>query len=362
MEVIREEKLGHAQLLFDPNNYRFHELTDFVLAAKDRFHEDTVQQRAYLRLKGDEGLISLKNSIVRNGYLSVEKIIVRPYETEPDKYLVIEGNRRLAAIRWIIEDYNAGVSISPSLIESFNSLPVLVVDGEGEEIELFQIALMGIRHVSGIKQWGGYQRAKLIAELRGKYHLDAGEVAERLGMSTQEVNRRYRAYKALDQMREDEEYGAYAGPELYPVFHEAVSLPAVRDWLGWSEEDTRFTNEEELIQFYSLIAPTTSEEGIRREPKITTYSQVRELRYILPKSEAKRLLIDPERSFLDALTVAKREELSRTWVSYVSAAKNSLENISLRELENLSDEDRSLLADLRDLIDKLLQKYQKLQG
>jgi hypothetical protein len=74
---------------------------------------------------------------------------------------------------------------------------------------------MGVRHVSGIDQWGGYQRAKLVVELRDDFKLEAGEVAERLGMSTHEVNRRYRAFKALQQMLQDEEYLDFAKPEMY---------------------------------------------------------------------------------------------------------------------------------------------------
>ena len=49
---------------------------------------------------------------------------------------------------------------------------------------------MGIRHVGGIKQWGGYQRAKLIADLRDEHDLEPGDIAEKLALSVVEVNRR----------------------------------------------------------------------------------------------------------------------------------------------------------------------------
>ena len=75
-----------------------------------------------------------------------------------------------------------------------------------------------------------------------------------------EVNRRYRAYKALEQMENDEEFGDLAVARLYPLFHEAVSLPLVREWLGWEPEQFEFTNAEAKENFYKMITPRPGEE------------------------------------------------------------------------------------------------------
>src|SRR5205823_6306195 len=187
-----------------------------------------------------------------------ERIVVRQYAAQAGKFVVIEGNRRLAALRWIAEDDAAGVNIPENVKEVLKAVPVVIVEGEGG---LEHRALMGVRHVSCINQWGGYQRAKLVVELRDTFNLDSSEVAERLALSVQEVNRRYRAFRALQQMRDDEEFGAYAEPQMYPLFHEAVSLPAVREWLGWDDEATRFTKDAECEHFYSLLVPRESENG-----------------------------------------------------------------------------------------------------
>ncbi len=128
---------------------------------------------------------------------------------------------------------------------------------------------MGVRHVSGIKEWGGFQRAELIAVLKDQHGMDSGEIADRLALTTQEVNRRYRAVKVLEQMQLSESYGLYARPDMYPIFHEAVSLPVVRTWLGWDEANVRFTNEETIGHFYSLVTPEESDEEEPKEPKIT---------------------------------------------------------------------------------------------
>jgi hypothetical protein len=348
---FRFSHLPISRLLLDPNNYRVQESTDYVRADPARFAEDIVQQRAAQRLR-DPSLQALKSSILRNGFLEFEPLIVRQFADEVDpKYIVLDGNRRLSALRWIQQDSEAGVNIPENVLHSLENVPVVIVDEDEQDPALYE-ALMGVRHVSGIKEWGGYQRAKLIATLREDRGLDASEVSERLGLSTLEVNRRLRAYKALEQMKRSEEFGAYAKPEMYPLFHEAVAQPLVRDWLNWNDEARRFENEEELAKFYALLTPSETDDGenqLERPPKIQTYSQVRDLRDILGHPEAKQNLLDTEESLAAALAVAKRDELSRAWVSQMNNALIALRNMSIDELKGATPDDLAELAALRDL-------------
>ncbi|MGD0672756.1 MAG: ParB N-terminal domain-containing protein [Candidatus Binatus sp.] len=357
---LKEAQVPASELLFDPNNFRFQDLDGFVSAAEDRFHEEGVQAKAFDRLRKDENLVALKKSILRNGYLAVERIVVRPYKHAKTKWVVVEGNRRLAAVKWILEDHAAGVTVDPGILALIQKLPVMIIEHE-EANEAFRASLMGIRHVSGIKQWGGYQRAKLVADMRDRLKLEATEIAERLAMSTQEVNRRYRAFKALAQMEIDEDFGGFAKPALYPIFHEAVSIPVVRSWLDWSDSDTQFKNEEELRRFYELITPTESDDDEAiRPPKITTYSQIRELREILIKPEAKKLLLEPSRSFQEALNVAASEALAGVWAVEIAGAIRALEAMGIHVLKNLSADDTALLNRLLQVVSERLNDHKSL--
>lgn len=361
MNLIQKE-IEPGALLLDPNNFRFQDTEGFVYADSKRFAEDSVQQRAGERLRKQESLLDLKKSIVRNGFLPVERIVVRPYPngTDPEnatQFVVIEGNRRVAAVKWILDDVAAGVEVSKQTLATIEKLPCLVA----EDAPLFHAALMGIRHVSGIKQWGGYQRAKLVTELKDACQLDPAEIAERLGMTAHEVNRRLRAFKAFQQMQQDEDFGGYATPETYPIFHEAVSLPAVRDWLGWHEETGTFQNQESLEQFYELITPRIGDDDETFPAKITTYSQVRDLRYILPKVDAKKVLLDPHRTLQEAITVANREALSRAWLSEVSEAITALQNIGIAEMKSIDLQQRKVLEELQAVVRERLQDIDRLK-
>jgi len=360
MASFRERKLSYKQLLLDPNNYRYQDSSDFVYADKKRFHEPRVQNRAFRRLKGEESLVPLKKSLITNGFIPVERLVVRPHTSADDKYLVLEGNRRLAALMWIAEDDEAGVTVPEFILKTLKAVPVIVIEDEGDPA--FYESLMGVRHVSGIRRWGGYQRAKLVVTLKDDRSLSSSEVADRLAMSAHEVNRRYRAFKALQQMKDDENYGSYAKPPMYPLFHEAVSLPIAREWLEWDEETAQFTSDTQRDQFYELITPKEDEETGTQDPKITAYSQVRELRDILASAEAKRVLLDPNRSFLDAVAIAKRAELSRSWKTQVAEAIDALHAIGVLDLQELSPEDLDQIGKLRDASQSLLDTHKKLMA
>jgi hypothetical protein len=297
---LQPKSIPLDSLLLDPNNFRFLDDPDFQRAEAHRFHEASVQDRANRRLRNDE-LRPLKRSILTNGYMEIERIVVRRYDSPEDKFLVLEGNRRLAALRWIKADYDSGIDVPEGVLATLDAVPCLVASGEDLDSSFYD-ALMGVRHVSGIKAWGGFQEATLVKDLADEHGLDPPAIADRLGMHVRDVNRRYRAIKALEQMADDEEFGGFATADRYPVFHEAVSLPKVRDWLGWNGEASRFTNSEALEDFYSLISPGETESGEPREAKLPTYQQVRQLKDILGHPEAVLMLTDPDRSFFNSLT------------------------------------------------------------
>src|SRR5699024_7069026 len=148
-----------------------------------------------------------------------------------------------------------------------SAVPVLLAeDASADDL----LAIMGIRHVGGPKEWGGYQSALLVYQLLHGTTLTSSEVASRLGLSVQEVNSRHRAFSALTQMKDDEEYGDSVTPELYPVFHEALGQPTIRDWLGWDSQKLKFLQKDTRELLYGWLSET---DGTPR--KISSYGEMR---------------------------------------------------------------------------------------
>lgn len=357
---MHPEYIPLDSLLLDPNNYRLQEGEGFTQYPADRFHLDRVQEATRRRLKG-ESLDPLKKSIVSNGFLEIERIVVAPYEHDDGKYIVIEGNRRVASLLSIRDDYDAGIDIDQKLVNVFGAVPCIVAD-DNQKIAYLREAIMGIRHVGGIKEWGGFQRAKLVADLKDTHHLDSATISDRIGLSAIEVNRRYRAYKALQQMLDDEDYSEYASPLLYPLFHEAVSIPSVREWLGWNQGENKFDNEDAAKSFYQLISPRKLDEGDDRAPKLKTYSDVRALRDVLLNDEAKAELLVPERELVDALSIANQNKITQRWRSEVSEAKAAMNKLPALEVAALDAKDIELLNDLIETAKKVLEIREKVAG
>ena len=174
------------------------------------------------------------------------------------------------------------------------------------------------------------------------------------------MNRRFRAFKALQQLRDDEEFGEYAGPAYYPIFHEAVSLPAVREWLGWDDTTNEFKIEEQRRDFYDLITPSTDDNENEVTSKLRSREQVRQLRIILPKPDARRILLDPHGSFDDALAAAKQDEFSIHWVRDITEAVTALEKLGIDQVKRLDADAMGLLNRLRGLIEERIKDHQAL--
>lgn len=357
---MRAVTLPLDQLLLDPNNYRLQEQDNFVQIEGDRFHLERVQKGTMTRLRR-ESLRPLRDSIFSNGFLEIERIVITNYEHADDKYVVIEGNRRVAALLQLQEEYENGIEINESIVSVFSAVPCLLADSEGQA-PFFREAIMGIRHVGGIKEWGGYQRAKLIADLYDHHSLDPASIAQRLGLSVQEVNRRYRAYRALKQMRDDEIYSEHATASMYPIFHEAVSLPIVREWLDWDTEENIFRDNENREIFYQLITPRGDGQDEQTEPKIRTYSEVRQLRDILPNADAKAELLRMDRDLVEALAVSAQDNMARRWRHEVTEAKTALSNIPGQEIQNLNQEEIQSINDLIKQAQEILEMNRKLNA
>ena len=303
---INNLTLSPKQLILDPNNYRFHDLAGYKEVSRTRYAEPGVQERAlqFLRDTTSFNLAALRESIISNGFVPFEQIVVEAYSPEavPPLYVVVEGNRRAAAITMILRDHEGGaLTLTPEVLETLGTVSVIEIVGTEAERSRYQKTLMAIRHVAGIQEWGPYQQARLVVEMYEKEEGAFAPVAQRIGISSREVARRYRASKALEQMEEDEEFGDYAEPRLYSFFHEAVSQPKVRDWLKFSDQTYKAEDPDSRRVFYELLSPREID-GETHPPKLQNANrQVRQLKEIVNKPVPLKVLEDPDKTFDDAV-------------------------------------------------------------
>lgn len=349
-----------AQLLLDPNNYRFHDLSAYrPVSNRTRYAEAGVQDRALALLQTTDSfdLESLKDSVKTNTYVPLERVVVELFDGEgaTTRYLVVEGNRRVAAVKTLLAEQAAGsADIPPATLASIATIPSIQITGTEDERRAYRQKLMAIRHVAGIKEWGPYQQAKLIVELY-EQNQNFSLVAQEIGITSREVARRYRASKALQQMEEDEEMGEHASPKLYALFHEAMAQPVVREWLGFSDETFTATNDQNRETFYELLSPR-SVEGETHPPKLSTARHVRALRGIVNHPTALAALVEPERPLEDAIresAVENPPEDQAAGERALSQALRALREPGFDVWFNPPPRARTLLVELRTLVDRL---------
>ena len=130
-------------LEFDPENPRFGGL----LATKN---QDELQAAIF----GDPYFASeLVDSLLENGFIEYEPLIVR---REGNRHIVVEGNRRLAAVRHI----RSNLSKYPNAKSNLDRIPVLLFPGTRDDVlENTMRVYLGVRHLLGFREWPPVSKA-----------------------------------------------------------------------------------------------------------------------------------------------------------------------------------------------------------
>jgi len=356
---LKQERVSTDQLLIDPNNPRYFDLREHEPVAPDRLADDQIQVEAASKLSDKWDIKGLRDSILTNGFICFEHIVVKQYQHAEDKYLVIEGNRRLAAISRIRTDSVRGVLSSEyeELAQSLNELDVLVFSGSDAEEKIIQ----GIRHVAGPKEWKPYQQAQLVQDLHDSQGMSFAQIHTTLGLGPTVVRRVYHTLKAFEQMREDEEYADLADRELFSLFFEMISKPTLRKWLEWSDDQQGFLNDVNRKHIYRMIVEdyTIDEEPVR---VISNPQNMRTFAKILGhphKDTVLDRLLNGDISIEQAWAIL--EPGITPWYEQVSTVTQALEQLPADELQSLSKEKEQLLSSLAEVIGRKRDQASKLR-
>jgi len=234
------------------------------------------------------GIEDLYVNILRNGFLPLDRIVVREIKEHCEKYVVVEGNRRLTALKKLrqnieddlIDEEGIEETHLEKIKQNTDTLEVLLY--KGGELQDISWLLQGIRHISGIKNWGPAQQAKLVVDRVDNHGMSFTEAGQQFGISPQKVGRLYRVFKALEQMKNDEEFQAKAKNEYFTIFEEVIRDKKVRDWLGWDLDQHKFTHADNLKMFYSWVSPDDeAPTGVENKRRLHDPRQIKKLAAIV---------------------------------------------------------------------------------
>ena len=350
-------QLNIEQLYFDPNNYRLRNASNFKLIPTTSVLGSAVQKKTKNLIcgKNNKNIIDLIESFKSNGYLKVDNILVR--KLKKDQYLIIEGNRRIATIKYLKELHEKGIEIGNLNPNIFNHIEVVMYNFEAEKDYLI---LMGLKHVSGNKKWERYNQAKLLYELKNVMKLKDWEIATKLAISKSQVQRDIRGYIALEKLIKEVDKDNYIDFNPYDkimIMIELTNKPKLRNWVGWNENREDFTKKNNFTRFLSWIKPTVewddeTEEYEQQSPIIINHKEVRELNEIIDDEEALEIM-EEERSFKAAVeqnTLYTKKQFTKT----IKSVEKTLKKVTSGSMLTMTADDRKSLNNIISICNKWL--------
>lgn len=343
-------------LFLDPNNPRFADVTPNANpVSEDRVHEDAVQKRTMGKITQESfDIASLKESIKTIGFLPVDQLVVVELP-EPNKYMVIEGNRRLSALKSLFQEHEEGEeTLSPAVLESIANVPVLIIkDDDPKAREHYARVLQGVRHVASVKAWGPYQQAQIVAMMI-EDDRSLSEIKETLGLSSMRVNSLRRSYFGLKQMQSDVDHGDKATPRLFSHFEEGYKSSRLRSWMDWDDTGNRYRNDENRKQFYGWCVPY-EEDGEKHDAKVNDAKELRQMNQLMENSALFQQFCDsPTLRLPNALRGDAEPQPLPDWKGQIQNCANIVNRIPASALIEAGDEDLQGLKQLRTLCDRLI--------
>lgn len=254
--VLEIAKVDSTAILLDTGNPRFlgeAEAQEIAQYDGQPAMAQEVVRRTLIQKYGARGLVE---SILQMGFLPMDRMVVR--RVEGGRYVVVEGNRRLAAVKTILGDIKRKViDPSPAIVDSVTRIEVLILtpEGNGDDEDSAAMLMQGVRHISGVRNWGPYQQGRLIHTLVLKRGMKQQDAASTVGLSAGRVSTLLRGYHGMQQMFDDPDFGPKASTAMFSYFEQAYLKKSVREWLGWDDASCRYTNTGALRWFYNGIVP-----------------------------------------------------------------------------------------------------------
>ena len=226
----RTKQLGEAQMLnmnllrLDPQNPRL----------PDELKGQDQEELAVSMALGFDAF-TVAESIASHGYFTSEPLIAIPSQTESGVYVVVEGNRRLAALLGLTHE---GIRDQFADHEKWSALAARA--GLGKEVLIPVVVapdrrsvtpIIGYRHISGIMQWQPYAQARYVAALVDHDKMSFAAVGETIGIERTKAGGLYRDQAIANQA---ETLGIATGSlaRSFSLLTVAMNTAKLRNFIG----------------------------------------------------------------------------------------------------------------------------------
>ncbi|MBN1546914.1 MAG: hypothetical protein JW902_09660 [Syntrophaceae bacterium] len=352
------------ELYLDPLNPRL---------GRHRINANT-NQNTLLEYMQEQVLEELALSFITGSGFWVQEALLVTLERylDSDVLVVIEGNRRLAALkllkmanereindsRWISIAEEAREKGHDVLEKLFNQIPCISVDSRNDVDEF-----LGFRHVSGIKQWKPAEKARFIDRLVVGKNQSFNHISKSIGSNASTVKRNFIAYRVAIQMEDIiEDLPCDALENRFSLLYSAIQNPFVQDFIGLNmsslDEATRspIAAEKQLDFKFAMECLFGSKS---KEPLVTDTRQITKFGAILNNEDAisyvrKSATPNLENAFL--IAGGPKEEVVSTLREISSSIRSILGKVGIYKRDRNVDE---AVEDIAKVVAVLLDHFPK---
>jgi hypothetical protein len=366
---LEDIALQLENIFLDPNNPRFisknwNDISD------EHISDDAVQKMTRLKLEQEFSIDKLVDNIKINGFLTIDRIIVK--KISDNQYVVLEGNRRICAAKAIMESYlKNSESVTEDVIESLKEIKCLIYTGsEKQPAWVFQ----GLRHIIGIQEWPAYNKARLLVQLMEDENLSLTEVGKKFGLTAYGAGQWVRGYSAFIQATEESDYTQEIDERAYPYLQEIFSRsnPVFKDWLKWNDSEYKFEDNLKFNEFLSWLYPRDEEnvlDGIEvkgnwENRKIKRSSDLRIVSFLLREAPNEFEMFRSDGDLEKAQNAANMKKYLESQdpaietVEKIKSCTKALEDIPFKLISKKKDELTEMLTNLKNKISEILDACQ----
>lgn len=195
----------------------------------------------------NENVIELMASIAEKGFFPAEPLLVQE-STNKGHFLVIEGNRRLTAVKLLLNSNLASIrktTIQEIISEAkelntLNVLPVIKFSSSSD-IQLY----LGYRHITGVQPWDSLAKARYLKKLKGTFTENDEEkllksLAKIVGSRTDHVKLLLTGLEVYNLIEDNNFYGLKDLNEKtvkFGVLYTAINNNNIADFIGLELND-----------------------------------------------------------------------------------------------------------------------------
>lgn len=312
------------------------------------------------------GVEEIVLSIKASGFFTNEPLIAIK---EHEKNIVLEGNRRLAAIKCILEPSIADfigvnkntLSIPKEAKDTLNEIPVIFVNDRQDAWKF-----IGFKHINGPAKWGSYAKAQYVSQIKNEFDIPLEDIASQIGDTHKTVQKLYQGLQVIEQA---ENLGVFDRTDIqasrlyFSHLYTGLTYEGFKEYIGITgvpEDQANPVPVEKKEELGELLTWIYGSKKKDLQPAIQSQNpDIRRLEAVLKNREATHAL-------KDGIPLYQAYEISQpkdeTFEQSLLEAKRALQKAHSYQTEGFDGQDESLMkhaVSIAKLADELYELMEK---